>query len=321
MTTTALLLSLLGSVTSPTATADAPRGWEVTRLPDRSLSWAAPRGWKLAHELPAGLTPSSLSFEKKAKGRSEGWLTVEALVSGNGSAEQVLSRRPTKLTNVTTQDGWTCGEEAESGAGADIVCARTTELVTTVIELGGGSGRMLADIGGVEALRQAAGLIQGVWPKGLPQPDATGHLPAVEWVAASAQDGHGAWMAPKGWTATGDAATAGAPPTMMSFNAVAGTGFFSITALPGLGTVSPEQAPVAEERVVKFLVADAALTHEGGWTCGEGREKSSGLPAIVCNHLTHDESLYVSVRAEPAVFQTLGGVAAVRAAAEHVRGF
>src|SRR5262245_40050501 len=111
MTTTALLLSLLGSVTSPTATADAPRGWEVTRLPDRSLSWAAPRGWKLAHELPRGLAPSSLSFEKKVRGRSEGWLNVEALVSGNGSAEQVLARRPTKLAHVSTQDGWTCGQE------------------------------------------------------------------------------------------------------------------------------------------------------------------------------------------------------------------
>src|SRR5262252_4370687 len=136
MTSTALLLSFLGSVLSPTATADAPQGWEVTKLPGRALTWAAPRGWKLARQLPRDLAPSSLTFEKKNRGRSEGWLTVEALVGGNGTAEQVLARRPARLANVTTQDGWTCGEE--SGNGADVVCARTTELVTLVVELAGG---------------------------------------------------------------------------------------------------------------------------------------------------------------------------------------
>ena len=319
MTTTALFLSLLGSVATPTATANAPRGWEVTQVPDRSLTWAAPRGWKLSQTLPKGPAPSSLSFEKKAKGASEGWMNVEAFVSGNGTPEEILARRPSRLTNVTTQDGWTCGEEA--GTGADVVCASTSDLVTLVVELGGGSGRVVSEAGGVEALRQAAPLIHGVWPKGLPQPDASGHLPPVEWVESSAQDGHGAWMAPKGWSATGDATAAGASPSMLAFNASAGTGSFSITALPGLGGVSPDQAPVAEEHLVKFLVPGAALTREGGWTCGEGVEKSSGLPAIVCNRLTADESLYVSVRAEPAVFQTLGGVTAVRAAAEHIKGF
>jgi len=320
MTTTALLVSVLGSVITPTATADAPRGWEVTKVPNRSVTWAAPRGWKLSHQLPEGLAPSSLSIEKKSRGRSEAWLNVQALVSGNGTPQEILARRPGKLANITTQDGWTCGEESDSGA--DVVCARATELVTLVVEMGAASERVLSETGGIEALRKAAPLMQGLWPKGLPQPDASGNLPPAEWTESLTQDGRGAFMAPKGWTATVDpnAKPGESSPTMLSFNAGAGTGFFSITALPGLGSVSADQIPVAEERVVKFLVADAALTRAGGWTCGEGVEKSSGLPAIVCNRLTREESLYVSVRAEPAVFQTLGGVGAVRAAAERVRG-
>lgn len=319
MTTTALLLSFLGSVLAPTATADAPRGWEVTQLPGRAITWAAPRGWKLARELPRDLAPSSLTFEKKDKGHSEGWLNVQALVGGNGTAEEILARRPAKLAHVTTQDGWACGEEI--GAGADVVCATTSDLVTLVVELGGGSERVVAEAGGVEALRRAAPLIQGVWPQGLPHPDASGHLPPVEWVEASATGDSRSWMAPKGWLAANDPAQSGPSAGMISFKAAAGTGSFSITTLPGLGGLSPDRLPVAEEGVVKFLIPDAAPTRTDGWTCGQGIEKSSGLPAIVCNRLSRDQSLYVSVRAEPAVFETLGGVGAVRAAAEHLKGF
>jgi hypothetical protein len=108
---------------------------------------------------------------------------------------------------------------------------------------------------------------------------------------------------------------------MISFNARAGAGEFSITALPGVEGISAAQVPIAEARVVSFLVPDATLSRQDGWTCGEGIEKASGLPAIICNRLTDKVLLYVSVRAEPAVFRTLGGVSSVRRAASRAQGF
>jgi hypothetical protein len=63
------------------------------------------------------------------------------------------------------------------------------------------------------------------------------------------------------------------------------------------------------------------LSRADGWTCGEGIEKASGLPAIICAKMTPEGGLNVSVRAEPGVFQTIGGVGSVRSAAAHVQGF
>jgi hypothetical protein len=317
MTPIAWLVSLLASVTPGAATPNTPEGWEITKVPARSVTWAAPKGWKLSHQLPVGMAPSSLSIEGKANGELEGWLTVEALVSGNGSADELLAKRPRGVANVTTEDGWTCGEEP--GTGTEVVCASVGDLVTTVIWLGGDSQQVVAKMGGVAALRKVAPMIRGVWPRGLPQPDAAGHLPPVEWTRSASADGRVTWMTPKGWTAAQGATMS--PVSTVSFNAAAGTGAFSITVLPGLQGVATAEAPIAEERVIKFLVPDAALTRADGWTCGEGMEKSSGLPAIICNKLTPEGGLYVSVRAEPVVFQTIGGVGSVRSAAAHVQGF
>jgi hypothetical protein len=140
----------------------------------------------------------------------------------------------------------------------------------------------------------------------------------TEWTMTAAPDGRMAWV-PKGWAPAG--ADGASEPTMMSFNAAAGMGGFSVTALPGVAEIASEQIPRAEGRIIEFLVPNASLSRASGWTCGEGREKASGLPAIVCNKLTARTSLYVSVRAEAAILQTLGGVNAVRAAAQRVTGF
>jgi hypothetical protein len=297
--------------------AATPPGWEVTIARDHGLTWAAPRGWKLSQELPAGAPPSSLAFAPR--GHTEGWLTVEALVSGSGTAEEILARRPEGFTRLTTEDGWTCGEEPGTAAG--VACARSTGLVTLLVELGGDPTRTVSRVGGVAALRKAAAFIQGVWPRGLPRPDPAGRLPAAEWVEWTANDGRVTWTMPRGWTrADGVPGSNDAPPTTMSFRASAGTGGLSITAGPGLAAAAPARLPVAEEQVIKLLVPGAALTRADGWSCGEGIEASTGLPAVTCAHITATQSLYVSVRAERAVFQTLGGVAAVRAAALRVRG-
>jgi hypothetical protein len=322
MLTAAVVVALVGTNAPPSdgpPAARTPPGWELTKAPDSALTWAAPRGWKLSTALPTGAAPSSLSFQPAARAQ-DGWLNVHALVSGNASAEELLAKRPEGITHITTEDGWSCGEEP--GPAAAAVCATAGDVVTLVVEMGGGSSRSLSRVGGVAALRRAARLIHGVWPKGLPQPDPAGHLPPVEWTAASTLDGHITWSMPRGWTALEETGKSGeARPSMLSFNATAGTGGFSITALPGLKGASLDQLPVAEERVIKLLVPEAEVTRDDDWTCGEGVEKSSGLPAIICTKLTQKLSLYVSVRAEPVVFQTLGGVAAVRAAATQVKGF
>jgi hypothetical protein len=294
----------------------APLGWEITSLADRTVTWAAPKGWKVSGELPVGAAPASISVASNTTGDAEGWLTVEARVAGKDSAQEILARRPQRFVRVATEDGWTCGEDADGGA--EIACVRRNDIVTVVVALGGGSRHVVADLGGVAALRQAAALIQGVWPKGLEHPDAAGRLPAVSWTESSMLDGH-AVMAPSGWTARREAA--GGPAEMISFNARAGAGEFSITALPGVEGISAAQVPIAEARVVSFLVPDATLSRQDGWTCGEGIEKASGLPAIICNRLTDKVLLYVSVRAEPAVFRTLGGVSSVRRAASRAQGF
>jgi len=300
----------------------APSGWEVTRVPDRPLTVVAPRGWKLSGRLSGSGAPSSVTFEGRGKGEPEGWLNVEALVSGGGTPEELLAKRPAGVTHVTTEDGWTCGEEAETGS--EVVCARAGDLVTVVVELGGGSSKVVAKVGGVSALRRAAAQIQGVWPRGLPHPDPGGRLPGVEWASGAAQwkDGRVTWLTPKGWTPT-DLATqsAEAPPSSMAFRASAGTGSMSITALPGVADATPAQLAATEERVIKLLLAAPSLTRTDGWTCGEGSERSSGLPAIICNRTTHDTSLYVSVRAEPAVLRSLGGVNSIRLAATRAHGF
>jgi hypothetical protein len=199
------------------------------------------------------------------------------------------------------------------------VCVNEGALVTTVVELGSDSGRSVWEMGGMETLRQAAPLFKGVWPKGLPQPDADGHLPATEWSAATAAGGHVGWVAPKGWR-TVESTTASAV-NAMSFNASAGVGEFSINTLAGVSELETAQLPNAEANLISFLMPGATTTRVDGWSCGEGIEKSSGLPAIVCDKLSGAVALSVSVRAEPAVFATLGGVAAVRAAAEQAKGF
>jgi hypothetical protein len=195
-------------------------------------------------------------------------------------------------------------------------------VVTLVVALGGDSSKVVSSVGGVAALRKAAQQIRGVWPRNLPQADPAGQLPRVEWAPSTAENGRVAWMMPRGWTTTEAARKPdAAAPSMMSFNAPAGTGGFSITASTGLAAASPDQLAAAEERVIRFLLAQPVTTRADGWTCGEGIEKASGLPAIVCNQTTRQMSLYVSLRAEPAVFHTLGGVASVRSAALRVRGF
>jgi hypothetical protein len=316
MTSIALLVSVLGVTGSSTAMAATPKGWEVTTLPDRPLTWVAPKGWRLSRELPNGTLPASLSFQGKMRDRSQGWLRVQALVTDNRSPEDLLAKRPIALARVTTRDGWTCGEEVATGAA--IVCANAGALVTTIVELGSESGRSVWEMGGMDTVRQVAPLFKGMWPKGLPQPDAEGHLPPTEWTAAAAGDGHVAWSAPKGWRTV---ETAAAAPNAMSFNASAGVGEFSINTLPGVSEVEAAQLPIAEANLISFLMPGAATTRVDGWSCGEGIEKSSGLPAIVCDKLSGGVALSVSVRAEPAVFATLGGVAAVRAAAEQAKGF
>jgi hypothetical protein len=316
MTSIALLVSVLGSTGPSTTMAATPKGWELTRLADRPLSWAAPKGWRLSRELPADALPSSLSFQGRTKDRGEGWLKVQALVSGNLAPEDLLARRPTPIARVTTHNGWTCGEEA--GTGAEVVCVNAGQLVTTMVELGSESGRSVWEMGGVEAVRKIAPLIKGVWPKGLPQPDAEGHLPATEWNRSPA-GGQVAWMAPKGWHAALN--NPSSPVNAMSFNASAGAGSFSIAALRGAGDLATDEIPTAEAGVIQFLIPGAVTSRVDGWSCGEGIERSTGLPAVVCNKLSGDVGLSVSVRAEPAVFATLGGVAAVRAAATQVKGF
>jgi hypothetical protein len=316
MTSIALLVSVLGVTGSQAAMAATPKGWEVTTLADRPLTWVAPKGWRLSRELPNGALPASLSFQGKMRDHSEGWLRVQALVTDNRSPEDLLAKRPIALARVTTRDGWTCGEEVATGAA--VVCASAGALVTTVVELGSESGRSVWEMGGMDTVRQVAPLFKGVWPKGLPQPDAQGHLPPTEWSAAAATDGHVAWVAPKGWRTV---ETAAAAPNAMSFNASAGVGEFSINTLPGVSELETAQLPVAEANLISFLMPGATTTRVDGWSCGEGIEKSSGLPAIVCDKLSGSVALSVSVRAEPAVFATLGGVAAVRAAAEQAKGF
>ena len=316
MTSIALLVSVLGLTGSQAATVATPKGWEITTLPDRPLTWVAPKGWRLSRELPNGALPASLSFQGKMRDRSEGWLRVQALVTDNRSPEDLLANRPIALARVTTRDGWTCGEEVATGAA--VVCANAGALVTTVVELGSESGRSVWEMGGMDTVRQVAPLFKGVWPKGLPQPDAEGHLPPTEWSATAAGDGHVAWAAPKGWR-TVEAAVAA--PNAMSFNASAGVGEFSINTLAGVSDVETAQLAVAEANLISFLMPGATTTRVDGWSCGEGIEKSSGLPAIVCDKLSGSVALSVSVRAEPAVFATLGGVAAVRAAAEQAKGF
>jgi len=315
MTSIALLVSVLGVTGSQAAMAATPKGWEVTTLANRSLTWVAPKGWKLSRELPDDVLPSSLSFQGRTRDHSEGWLRVQALVTDNRSPEDLLAKRPIALTRLTTRDGWTCGEEVATGAA--VVCVNAGALVTTVVELGSESGRSLWEMGGAETVRQIAPLFKGVWPKGLPQPDAEGHLPPTEWSAAAAADGRVAWVAPKGWRTVAATATA---PNAMSFNASAGVGEFSINTLPGVSELETAQLPAAEANLISFLMPGATTTRVDGWSCGEGIEKSSGLPAIVCDKLT-GVAMSVSVRAEPAVFATLGGVAAVRAAAEQAKGF
>ena len=317
MTSIALLVSVLGVTGSQAAMAATPKGWEVTTLPDRPLTWVAPKGWKLSRELPNDVLPSSLSFQGRTRDRSEGWLRVQALVTDNRSPEDLLAKRPIALTRVTTRNGWTCGEEVATGAA--VVCVDAGALVTTVVELGSESGRSVWEMGGAETVRQVAPLFKGVWPKGLPQPDADGHLPPTEWSAAAAANGRVAWVAPKGWRTV--EATATAPVNAMSFNASAGVGEFSINTLPGVSELDRAQLPAAEANLISFLMPGATTTRVDGWSCGEGVEKSSGLPAIVCNKLSGGIAMSVSVRAEPAVFATLGGVAAVRAAAEQAKGF
>jgi hypothetical protein len=294
-----------------------PSGWEVAGA--GTVSWAAPRGWKLSDELPAGGTAASLILE--ARGEHAGWLTVEALVAGGRTAAAVLAERPEEIIGIATEDGWSCGHEREGdGEGAAVACARTQGLVTIVVELGGPPGTV-ARVGGVAALRRAAGFVEGVWPRGLPRPDASGRLPAAEWVEWTANDGRVTWTMPRGWTrADGVPRPGEAPPTAMSFRASAGTGGLTITAMPGLAAAAPAQLPVAEARVIRLLVPNAALSRADGVTCGEGTETSTGLPAITCARMARTQGLYVSVRAEPALFQTLGGVAAVRAAALRVTG-
>lgn len=316
MTSIALLVSVLGLTGSATATAATPKGWEVTTLPDRPLTWVAPKGWRLSRELPSDALPASLSFQGKMRDRSEGWLRVQALVTDNRSPEDLLAKRPIPLARVTTRDGWTCGEEVATGAA--VVCASAGALVTTVVELGSESGRSVWEMGGMETVRQAAPLFKGVWPKGLPQPDAAGHLPPTEWSTTAAANGRVAWVAPKGWRTVEATATA---PNAMSFNASAGVGEFSINTLPGVSELETAQLPVAEANLISFLMPGATTTRVDGWSCGEGIEKSSGLPAILCDKLSGSVALSVSVRAEPPVFATLGGVAAVRAAAEQAKGF
>ena len=318
MTSIALLVSVLGVTGSSTSTAMAatPKGWEVTTLPDRPLSWAAPKGWRLSRQLPSDALPSSLSFQGRTRDRAEGWLKVQALVTGNRSPEELLANRPIALARVTTRNGWTCGEETATGAA--VVCMNAGALVTLVVELGSESGRSVWEMGGVETLRQAAPLFKGIWPKGLPQPDASGHLPPTEWNATAAADGRTAWVAPKGWRLIESPATA--PMNALSFNASAGAGEFSINTLPGADELPAVRVPAAEANLISFLIPGATTTRVDDWSCGEGIEKSTGLPAIVCDKLTGEGGLSVAVRAEPAVFATLGGVAAVRAAAEQVRG-
>jgi hypothetical protein len=317
MTSIALLVSVLATTGSSTAMAAAtPRGWQVTTLADRPLTWAAPKGWRLSRELPSDVPPASLSFQGKTPDRADGWLKVQALVTGNRSPEELLATRPIALAHVTTRDGWTCGEEVATGAA--VVCMNADALVTTVVELGSDSGRSVWEMGGVETVRRVAPLFKGVWPKGLPHPDAFGHLPATEWSAAGGADGRVAWVAPKGWRTVESTATA--PVNALSFNASAGAGEFSIAALPGAGDLEAAQLPTAEAGLISFLMTGATTTRVDGWSCGEGIEKSTGLPAIVCDKLTEDAGLSVSVRAEPAVFATLGGVAAVRAAARQIKG-
>jgi hypothetical protein len=317
MTSIALLVSVLGVTGSQAAMAATPKGWEVTTLSDRPLTWVAPKGWKLSRELPNNdVLPSSLSFQGRTRDRSEGWLRVQALVTDNRSPEDLLAKRPIALTRVTTRNGWTCGEEVATGAA--VVCVNAGALVTTVVELGSESGRSVWEMGGAETVRQIAPLFKGVWPKGLPQPDAEGHLPPTEWSASAAADGRVAWVAPKGWRTVAATATA---PNAMSFNASAGVGEFSINTLQGVSELDRAQLPAAEANLISFLMPGATTTRVDGWSCGEGIEKSSGLPAIVCDKLTGGVAMSVSVRAEPPVFATLGGVAAVRAAAEQAKGF
>src|SRR4051794_9554773 len=112
MTSIALLVSVLGLTGTEAATAaTTPKGWEVTTLPDRPLTWVAPKGWRLSRELPNGALPASLSFQGKMRDRSDGWLRVQALVTDNRSPEDLLAKRPIPLARVTTRHGWTCGEE------------------------------------------------------------------------------------------------------------------------------------------------------------------------------------------------------------------
>jgi hypothetical protein len=319
MTSISLVVMALGSTISPAApSAATPHGWQLTALSDRPLAWATPKGWRLIHALPAtGALPSSLTFEGKRSDGAAGWLHVQATVSDRSPPAEILARQPHALTRVTTRGGWTCGEEAASGA--EVVCVNAGDLVTTIIEVGDESERAIFDMGGIEAVRQAAPLFKGVWPAGLPQPNADGQLPAIEWSASSAPAGDVAWTAPLGWRAV--EANAASPVSTLSFRASAGAGLFSITALPGPRGLSADQIPVAETGLIQFLLPGATTTRAAGWTCGEGRETASGLPAIICHQIGPDGALSVSVRAEPAVFAALGGIPAVRAAAAQLKGF
>jgi len=126
-------------------------------------------------------------------------------------------------------------------------------------------------------------------------------------------------VSPRGWRVV-ETATA-APLNALSFRANVGAGVFAIAALPGLGGLAAERIPAAEAGLIQFLIPGATTTYVDGWTCGEGIETATGLPAIACHQLGEHGGLSVSVRAEPAVFAALGGVAAVRAAATQVKGF
>jgi hypothetical protein len=313
-----ILAMLVGMTAGVAAQGTPPAGWEL--VGHGGVGWAAPRGWKLSQPLPAEGAPAMLAFE--SPGGPEGWLTIEALIGGGGTAAQVLAERPEAITGISTDGGWTCGHERDDGGepAAGVACARAEGLVTLVVTLGGDPVRV-ARAGGMRALRQAARFVRGVWPRGLPRPDATGRLPAAEWVEWTANDGRVTWTMPRGWSrADGVPRSGEAPPSAMSFRASGGAGGLSITAVPGLAGAAPAQLPVAEERVIKLLVPGAVVSRADGITCGEGTEVSTGLPAITCARVTRTEGLYLSVRAEPALFQTLGGVAAVRAAALRVSG-
>jgi hypothetical protein len=315
-----MILAMLVGMTVGVAVQEAvPPGWEVAST--GSVRWAAPRGWKLSRPLPAAEAPWSLALEPRGKGEPEGWLTIEALIAGD-TAAQVLAGRPEGITGISSEDGWTCGQERDGGeGGAGVACARESGLITLVVALGGDRVRTVDRVGGTAALRRAARFVEGMWPRGLPRPDQAGRLPAAEWVEWTANEGRVTWTMPRGWSrADGVPRSGEAPPSAMSFRASGGAGGLSITAGPGLAAATPARLPVAEERVIKLLVPDAALSRTDGITCGEGTEVSTGLPAITCARVTPTRSLYVSIRAEPALFPTLGGVAAVRAAALRVSG-